>query len=598
MAALLRLALLVPVLALVGACELGPPEGPHALWSADAASTDNPFPDARLVVDGRVALRKGYFEPFLVDDAATFEAYELFEGYADRYAELEGFGAFAPFFVRLSARVDDASDLSAHLFLLGPDDEVLPVAADQHPKLPYVRVQPLEPMAPGAGHTLVLLDGLFSEGAPLVRSPDFWTFAREDGEARVAAAATRLDVAPERVLLLVETFTRTSTTELVHAAETLLARAPDLTFDAPDDDRPRGLFTRAEAQAAFTGARVALDAAGTVGVGILRPVQLRDENMRWDLSLLDEAELPVDDVEIIVVEPDPTVFPPPWPAVIAQHGFNGDNRFVVQVAETFNAKGFAVLGIDAVSHGQRGSVVGFFNVEDVRVPRDNIRQTALDLVQLRALVAAQTLDIDGVPGPDLTGEAHYFGHSMGAIIGSLFTAVTPDVTTAVLNAPGGGITQIFESEGLKAGISLLALPALGIEYGSAAYDDVLPFFAGVTQGIFGDADPINYARMWHDQRPAHAPTTPRVLVQIGVGDRLVPNSTTDHLVRAVPLEVLDTSRTVDDGQSAAWRVVVTDFGVAPEEDPHDNFFFVPGIRTQAAEFVDSHGAVVHDPATP
>jgi hypothetical protein len=61
---------LVPVLFLLACGPASTPaEPPHFLWSADAQSLDNPFPDERLLGTG--ALRPKWYQPFLPPKAIT-----------------------------------------------------------------------------------------------------------------------------------------------------------------------------------------------------------------------------------------------------------------------------------------------------------------------------------------------------------------------------------------------------------------------------------------------------------------------------------------------------------------------------------------------
>jgi pimeloyl-ACP methyl ester carboxylesterase len=250
--------------------------------------------------------------------------------------------------------------------------------------------------------------------------------------------------------------------------------------------------------------------------------------------------------------------------------------------------------MDAVSHGLRGSTIQFFNIEDVRVARDNFRQTGLDLMQLTTLCAEGDLDLDGDGDKDTNGEVGYFGHSMGAIIGAVFAAVNPRVHSVVLNAPGGGITRIFESEGLKGGIQLLSLPALGLEWGDDAYDEVLPVLMGSTQPIFDPADPLSFASRLGEQR---------VLIVEGKDDHLVPNTATDALIDAAGLDVPDGAAVDDDGLHVAVRIDLDDFELSPagdnvDIDAHNTHFALEGVRRITAEFLRSKGTVLLDVAAP
>ena len=111
---------------------------------------------------------------------------------------------------------------------------------------------------------------------------------------------------------------------------------------------------------------------------------------------------------IVAHLPDPAVFPPPWRALIAQHGFGGDKSFALNECDGFVEQGFAVFGIDASSHGERGSVFGFFRVDDPRVAREHLRQTVVDLVLLDDALR-EGVDVDGDGVSDLDGSVAYFG---------------------------------------------------------------------------------------------------------------------------------------------------------------------------------------------
>ena len=165
-----------------------------------------------------------------------------------------------------------------------------------------------------------------------------------------------------------------------------------------------------------------------------------------------------------------------YPVVIFGHGF-GDSRFggPTAVAPTLAKAGFAVIAISAVGHGFGPySTVTFTDTEgnsktflsggrgvdlngdgqieaeegcNIVTPvglglRDCFRQTVVDLLQLSRAIR-QGIDFDGDGSPDLDGSRIYYGgESLGAMYGTMFTALDPGVRAAALNVGGGTTVDI------------------------------------------------------------------------------------------------------------------------------------------------------------
>lgn len=172
-----------------------------------------------------------------------------------------------------------------------------------------------------------------------------------------------------------------------------------------------------------------------------------------------------------------------WPVVIYQHGITRDRTDAFAVAGTLAAQGFAVIAIDAPLHGITNpasplniantpfaaagarertfnvdyinnttgaagpdgvidsSGAHFINLSSLLTSRDNIRQAAADLLVLaRAIptMGVQTVSFDGT-------RISFVGQSLGGIIGTVFMSVQPNVQTALLNVPGGGIARMLEA---------------------------------------------------------------------------------------------------------------------------------------------------------
>lgn len=68
--------------------------------------------------------------------------------------------------------------------------------------------------------------------------------------------------------------------------------------------------------------------------------------------------------------------------------------------------------------------------------RDSSRQTAIDMLQLVRVIEVG-IDVDGNGAPDLDSDRiSYFGNSAGAMFGTIFLALEPNVQVAVAGVPG------------------------------------------------------------------------------------------------------------------------------------------------------------------
>jgi dienelactone hydrolase len=168
------------------------------------------------------------------------------------------------------------------------------------------------------------------------------------------------------------------------------------------------------------------------------------------------------------------------------------------------------------------------------VTRDNFRQQVIDLAQVVRVLQGSDIDTRlrklGSPGLDGT-RIDYVGQSLGGLLGTLYTAASPDVHRAVLNVPGGRITQVLD-EATDANIVAMrtalysTLAAQQMPQGSPAFDT----YVRTAQWILDPADPVNAA--WSMRHGADVPAERRVRVQYITGDKTIPNSTTRALIEA------------------------------------------------------------------
>ncbi|EWH11018.1 hypothetical protein DS2_05600 [Catenovulum agarivorans DS-2] len=128
-----------------------------------------------------------------------------------------------------------------------------------------------------------------------------------------------------------------------------------------------------------------------------------------------------------------------WPVVILQHGITSNKENMLALTAALSKAGFATVAIDMVLHGERGfditgdgeldvvassdkGAVAYMNLQNGRAMRDNMRQSIVDLLRLRAAIASlagqefdgHKLDVSNVS---------FVGHSLGGIVGASFTAI-------------------------------------------------------------------------------------------------------------------------------------------------------------------------------
>ena len=240
-----------------------------------------------------------------------------------------------------------------------------------------------------------------------------------------------------------------------------------------------------------------------------------------------------------------------YPTVIYQHGIDRDKRDVLRIADELNRQGFAVIAIDMWLHGdlkllsnpQPPSGTGFINPGNLRMTRDNIRQSAGNLLYLSAAIAFGKGELDGAAGPELAPAfsapnvpsgifPSYVGHSLGGIVGTVYCAADPFMRRTVLSACGGRLTELLLNSPNR-GPVLIAQLAAAPNFLLQGTDRFRQFFL-IAQTVLDDADPLNYAAPLRTGVPyrANFPGAANVLQQEVVGDQTIGNPATRDLARA------------------------------------------------------------------
>jgi pimeloyl-ACP methyl ester carboxylesterase len=246
-----------------------------------------------------------------------------------------------------------------------------------------------------------------------------------------------------------------------------------------------------------------------------------------------------------------------WPLVIFEHGITRNRTDMFAIAGTLAAQGFAVVAIDLPLHGLTDTsnpfYIGntpfaalgarertfdldlasnttgapgpdgvidpsgsyFINLTSLLTSRDNLREGVADLLQL-SHTASTLPNVDG-------SKVSFVGQSLGSIVGTMFLAVDPTVTTGVINVPGGGIARLLDASPAFGPRIHAGLAAAGLQQGTPDYD---AYFVA-TQTVIDSGDPINFA---------FATTGKHLLLQevIGGGD-LLPDQVIPNRVAGAPL---------------------------------------------------------------
>lgn len=231
----------------------------------------------------------------------------------------------------------------------------------------------------------------------------------------------------------------------------------------------------------------------------------------------------------------------PFPTAIFGHGLGSGRDQGSALAELASPVGIATVAIDAVSHGGHptsdpqalatlATVIRFFAISpatqsvDGIALRDHFRQSTYDKLQLlRLLLQHPDFDGDGATDVDL---AHllYLGVSLGGIMGPEFLALAPEVRLGVLSVPGARVASIISDSAQFA-------PIIAIMKPKGTPDGDVPRFFPMLQTVLDAGDAAAYAP--HVLADRLLGTPQQLLMQMAIGDDVVPNSCNRALARAL-----------------------------------------------------------------
>ena len=245
-----------------------------------------------------------------------------------------------------------------------------------------------------------------------------------------------------------------------------------------------------------------------------------------------------------------------WPVVIFQHGITQNRTNLLPIADALANAGFAGIAIDLPLHGITDAAnalralcaapctertfdvdfinnttsaagpdgvvdpsgVHFLNLASLLTARDNVRQGAVDLMVLRDSLATMAgIDVD-------ENRVHFVGHSLGAMVGTVFLAFEEDVNAASLAMPGGGIARLLDGSANFGPVIQAGLAAKGIVKGTPEYDA----FMVVAQTAVDSADPVNHGAVASGLHPIH-------MIEVVGGNSSLPDQTVPNSVPGAPL---------------------------------------------------------------
>ncbi|MBD1573857.1 lipase [Vibrio sp. S17_S38] len=256
------------------------------------------------------------------------------------------------------------------------------------------------------------------------------------------------------------------------------------------------------------------------------------------------------------------------PIVIYQHGITSVKETAYAFAANMVASGISVIAIDHPLHGQRSldakrsanvDPTAYINLAYLPVARDNVRESILDIIGLRAALSVTAKTLQAKPSLGATinfaeltkvnfGELpRFMGHSLGGIVGVSAVAAANETLG---NADADQLFSFSSGAFANAGGQIAPLlinsdtfgPAIKKQIGDAA---TIAAFSYAAQTVLDTVDPINTASYID-------PALPVYLSEVD-GDKVVPNKVantfagTEPLALTLGLTATNASNTAVDG---------------------------------------------------
>ncbi|MDJ0841190.1 MAG: hypothetical protein QNK37_32055 [Acidobacteriota bacterium] len=451
-------------------------------------------------------------------------------------------------------------NVTTEIDIMDPDD------AEDDVEYHVINGFPIQPLKPGRPHLAILTQGVIGEDSGLPVESDAVTTLLKGNAALTgdfAALETLRQLYDSTLWPAAEAVTGQSrifipmayaftTQPLFETLQALRARAqnenpvPEITTAAIGAAQVDGLYNllglgaipHGSVGAVYSGS---FEAPNYISNPLFGTFQGEGENVQ---------EISRNTIKFICATPPG---PGPHPAIIYQHGITSFKETVFILAEAAAISGNAIIAIDLVLHGERQidgdgdgqidpSGDNYINLASPLTSRDNTRQSVADLIMLTRMISSGQTDFDGSGIFNLLpDQTRFVGISLGGIVGGVFAAVEPNITTANLNVPGGRVPYLLQRSPSFGPQIDAGLAQFGLAPGNPLYDLYFMF----VQTINDDADPLNYGVHFASGALSNDVPT-NVLIQEAINDIVIPPSATQDLARAVALTQFDAINPVPD----------------------------------------------------
>ena len=288
-------------------------------------------------------------------------------------------------------------------------------------------------------------------------------------------------------------------------------------------------------------------------------------------------------VEFVLTIPEDATPGVPIPVVLFGHGLLTSRELVYFVADELARAGFAAFSFDLPYHGRRSVCLrnedctgagtcddlgvcstdlaaiaspipsgpeypastgtAFIEPDNIVGARDHFMQSAVDMFQ--ALRVIRGADWAGATGGFVldADDVVYMGMSLGGILGSIVAGAEPTIADFVLNVPGGDLFVLIRD---STAFTTTWQNVLQERNALPGTDDYFALEAAL-RWMLDPIDPVNVARYaldpydYVDPVDGQTRTSPRkrVLIQMAVGDDVVPNSSTRRLSEAMGVPITE-----------------------------------------------------------
>lgn len=377
----------------------------------------------------------------------------------------------------------------------------------------YIAVQPRDPFPPGVREVLIALEVGVAGDAHVIG-------ACADADPDPAYAAAAADWPGDQALDLAVRLAIADSTAPLASLRERLAATPVLTVTSSEavaladlgDDAPPPEMAPHFADRIVRG-QLALPEYRPAGGG---PMTLDDDGAPHAQGTTTPA----------LVIALPATGTAPYPVVLYQHGGGGSPLDVLDFGGALAEAGFAFVAIDLPEHGLRaptggGGDLAFLDFDSPEHTRENFRQTVADHLAILSGFDALNDAVSSALGVDVALDrtrTFYMGMSLGAVSGSMTTAVARDLVASALFVGGAGYPELLR-------YGLFSVAAGGILRGGEPRPTVT---LAALETIGDGADPLAYAQAAEDR--ASRPTP--ILFLQAIDDPLIAAEASDQWARA------------------------------------------------------------------